>query len=221
VTITRNFATELGFHRCPAGVPLHYSTYSAEIRPHTGRPVLVHHSGRYKTLGMVQRTISFETTPWTPTIGSTTLSVFPKLRNGRTILAEHWATNLDPGALQRQGQDLLLLFVRRPAPVYSATATQVSVPDASLRQNAPAALQPFLNAFPLPNGGEDGLNDGLAFYDEAVSNPSSLDSVSVRVDHSFGDKLKIFGRYADAPSKRPRTSRLTRHLRRSMCELSL
>jgi len=41
----------------------------------------------------------------------------------------------------------LRLFTPQPA-------TQVSVPDASLRQNAPAALQPFLNAFPLPNGGE-------------------------------------------------------------------
>lgn len=77
----------------------------------------------------------------------------------------------------------------------------VFVPDAALRKNAPAALQPFLNAFPVPNGGEDGLNDGQAFYNEAVSNPSSLDSVSVRIDHSFGDKFKIFGRYGDTPSE--------------------
>lgn len=79
--------------------------------------------------------------------------------------------------------------------------TQVSVPDGTLRTNAPAALQPFLNAYPVPNGGEDGLNDGLAFYNEAVSNPSSIDSVSVRIDHSFGEKFKIFGRYSDTPSE--------------------
>ena len=78
--------------------------------------------------------------------------------------------------------------------------TPLSVPDASLRQNAPSALQSILNAFPLPNGGEDGLNDGLAFYNLAVSNPSSLDSVSVRIDHSFGDKFKVFGRYANTQS---------------------
>ena len=76
-----------------------------------------------------------------------------------------------------------------------------SVPDSALRQNAPIALQPFLNAFPLPNGGEDGLDDGLAFYNQAISNPSSLDSISVRIDHSFGERLRVFGRYSYTPSQ--------------------
>jgi len=74
------------------------------------------------------------------------------------------------------------------------------VPDATLRKAAPAPLQPVLNAFPLPNDGEDGMNDGLGIYASAFSNPSSIDSISVRVDHNFNDKFKIFGRYADAPS---------------------
>jgi hypothetical protein len=87
------------------------------------------------------------------------------------------------------------LRLLQPQPV-----TPLSVPDSTLRQNAPSALQPVLNAFPLPNGGEDGLNDGLAFYQLTVSNPSNLDSVSVRIDHSFSDKLKVFGRYADTQS---------------------
>ncbi|MBZ5664183.1 MAG: carboxypeptidase regulatory-like domain-containing protein [Acidobacteriia bacterium] len=82
-----------------------------------------------------------------------------------------------------------------PQPSY-----QSLVPDMNLRQQAPAALQPFLNAFAIPNGGEDGLNDGLAFYNLAYSAPSSLDNVSIRIDHSFGDRLKLFGRYADSPS---------------------
>jgi hypothetical protein len=77
---------------------------------------------------------------------------------------------------------------------------QFSVPDLALRQQAPAALQPFLNAFPLPNGGEDGLNDGLAFFNLAYSSPSSLDNYSMRIDHKFGDKLTLFGRYANTPS---------------------
>jgi hypothetical protein len=75
-----------------------------------------------------------------------------------------------------------------------------SVPDQTLRQQAPVALQPILNAFPLPNKGEDGLNDGLGIYQVSLSFPSSIDSVSVRVDHSFSDKFKVFGRYADTPS---------------------
>jgi hypothetical protein len=75
-----------------------------------------------------------------------------------------------------------------------------SVPDMTLRQQGPAALQPFLNAFVVPNGGEDGQNDGLAYFNLAYSSPSSLDNVGIRVDHSFSDRLKLFGRYANTPS---------------------
>jgi hypothetical protein len=74
------------------------------------------------------------------------------------------------------------------------------VPDQALRQEAPAALQPILTAFPLPNKGEDGLNNGLGIYEVGRSNPSSIDSVSLRIDENVGDKLKIFGRYARTPS---------------------
>lgn len=84
--------------------------------------------------------------------------------------------------------------------VVPQSPSQHSVPDMTLRQQAPTALQPFLNAFAMPNGPEDGLNDGLAIYNLVYSAPSSLDSVSIRVDHSFGDKLKLFGRYANTPS---------------------
>jgi hypothetical protein len=75
-----------------------------------------------------------------------------------------------------------------------------SVPDQALRQAAPAALQPALNAFPLPNAGEDGLNDGLGIYKVGLSNPSSINSLSVRVDQSLSEKIKVFGRYANTPS---------------------
>jgi len=75
-----------------------------------------------------------------------------------------------------------------------------SVPDQTLRQQAPAALQPILNAFPLANKGEDGLNDGLGIYQANLSYPSSIDAISVRVDHDFSGKFKIFGRYASTPS---------------------
>jgi hypothetical protein len=100
------------------------------------------------------------------------------------------------------GQDKTFFFIsyeglrlRVPQPF-----TPSFVPDTTLRQQAPAALRPFLNVFPLPNGGEDGLNDGLAFFNYAYSAPFSTNTLSVRVDHSFGDKLKLFGRYSDAPS---------------------
>ena len=73
------------------------------------------------------------------------------------------------------------------------------VPDANLRKNAPAPLQPILNAFPVPTR-EDGLGDGFGLYSAGPSNPSSIDSISARVDHSLNDKFKVFGRYADTPT---------------------
>src|SRR5580704_322523 len=74
------------------------------------------------------------------------------------------------------------------------------VPDLSMRKLAPPVLQPFLNGFPTPNGPELPQSPGLAYYTLVYSQPSSLDSVSVRIDHSFGEKFQIFGRYANTPS---------------------
>ncbi len=74
------------------------------------------------------------------------------------------------------------------------------VPDLSMRKLAPAVLQPFLNGFPIPNGPELPQSPGLAYYTLTYSQPSSLDSVSVRIDHSFSEKFQIFGRYANTPS---------------------
>lgn len=78
-------------------------------------------------------------------------------------------------------------------------ALTTDVPDTAMRQNAPAALRPILNAFPLQTGAEQG--NGLALYTGSYSAPSSLDAYSIRLDHTFGPKLQIFGRYADTPSK--------------------
>lgn len=64
---------------------------------------------------------------------------------------------------------------------------------------APASMQPVLNAFPLPNGRDLGI--GLAEFNSSYSDPSSLDATSIRIDHSVGSKLTIFGRYNQAPSE--------------------
>jgi hypothetical protein len=55
------------------------------------------------------------------------------------------------------------------------------VPSLATRQNAPAAVQPLLNAFPLPDGPDlgNGTNAFLASY----SNPSTLNSSGVRIDY--------------------------------------
>jgi hypothetical protein len=69
-----------------------------------------------------------------------------------------------------------------------------TVPDVSARQNAIPALQPYLKAFPLPNGTDDVAN-GIAQFNASYSNPATLNASSLRVDHKLRDKLAIFGRY--------------------------
>jgi hypothetical protein len=78
-------------------------------------------------------------------------------------------------------------------------ATLYEVPSQTLRTTAPAALQPFLNAFPISTAPDNG--DGLANLTVGYSAPSTLDTTSIRMDHRINDKLSIFGRYSGVPSQ--------------------
>ena len=71
-------------------------------------------------------------------------------------------------------------------------------PTLASRENAPAALLPLLNAFPLPNG--PNLGNGTAGFTASYSNPSTLNSSGIRIDYLPWNKVTIFGRYNDAPS---------------------
>jgi hypothetical protein len=72
------------------------------------------------------------------------------------------------------------------------------VPDAASRQQAPAAMQPYLSAYPIANGPE--LGAGLAQFNGSYANPGSLDAYSIRVDQVLSSKLNLFGRYNYSPS---------------------
>jgi hypothetical protein len=78
------------------------------------------------------------------------------------------------------------------------------VPDLYLRQQAPVAIQPILNAFPLPTatGVDYGTSSSpsLAQFFKAYALPSRIDSTSIRMDHTFGQKLSAFVRAAYTPS---------------------
>jgi hypothetical protein len=76
------------------------------------------------------------------------------------------------------------------------------VPDSYMREHAPAVLQPILNAFPLQNGLDYGTAaaPSLAQFIKGYSIPSSVDSVSVRIDEAFSPKLTFFFRYGGTPS---------------------
>ena len=75
------------------------------------------------------------------------------------------------------------------------------VPSLATRQSAPAAVQPLLNAFPQPTGGNcPNCPPGTAAFAAGYSDPSSLDSYSGRVDYLLSRRVSLFGRYSDAPS---------------------
>jgi hypothetical protein len=105
--------------------------------------------------------------------------------------------------------------------------TFTTVPDASFtpggttnsRQAAIPALQPYLNAFPLPSRNSpeifapcDPTTDptcppsgqkatGSAALNASYANKSTLDAYSLRIDHKLNDKVSLFGRYNYSPSE--------------------
>ena len=83
---------------------------------------------------------------------------------------------------------------------------ETTVPDLAARQLALPALQPYLNAFPQPNGpaAVDSHGNpvaGAAQFNGSISNKSILDAYSIRIDHRVGEKVSLFGRYNYSPSE--------------------
>jgi Carboxypeptidase regulatory-like domain/TonB dependent receptor len=77
--------------------------------------------------------------------------------------------------------------------------TATTVPDLLARQNATPAVQPYINAYPLPNGTDDPTT-GIANFNSSYSNAASLDAYSLRIDHTLTSKLSLFARYNYSPS---------------------
>jgi outer membrane receptor protein involved in Fe transport len=78
--------------------------------------------------------------------------------------------------------------------------TLTTVPDLGARQKAIPDLQPYLNAFPLPNGTDD-VATGIAQFNASFANPATLDAYSLRVDHKVSNNWSLFGRYNYSPSE--------------------
>jgi carboxypeptidase family protein/TonB-dependent receptor-like protein len=90
-------------------------------------------------------------------------------------------------------------IVRLPRTVVS------KVPSLAVRQDpaTPAAILPFLNAYPLPNGtaSADDVASQIAPFAASFFDPATLKAVSLRVDHKVSDRLELFGRYNFSPSE--------------------
>lgn len=75
------------------------------------------------------------------------------------------------------------------------------VPDVSMRQKAPAVLQPILNAFPIQSANGIDYSSGLAQFIEPYAIPSGIDATTIRLDHQLSSKGSIFFRFGNTPSQ--------------------
>lgn len=112
------------------------------------------------------------------------------------------------GPVVNSGKDRTFFFVsyeglrlRQPARV----EPNFRVPSLRVRQNATGILRDILNAFPLPTGAEiigtNGQPTGEAPYAANFTNPSNLNALSFRIDHTINNRVSVFGRFNYAPSR--------------------
>ena len=109
-----------------------------------------------------------------------------------------------PGLYQGKGKTLFFGSYEGLRLVEPVAATVQYVPDIYMREQAPAVVQPLLNAFPLPTPG--GIDYGtpqapnLAEFFEGYAVPGKIDSSSIRIDQTFTPAFSAFFRFADTPS---------------------
>jgi hypothetical protein len=72
------------------------------------------------------------------------------------------------------------------------------VPSTASRQAAVPQTRPLLNAYPIPNGSV--FANAFAEFAATYSDPSTLNSASIRLDHTFNHNLVVFGRYSYSTS---------------------
>ena len=104
----------------------------------------------------------------------------------------------ESSAAQSRKDKTFFFFSYEGLRLLQPSSQETVVPDATSRQETPAAIQPYLNVYPVANGAE--LGAGLAVFNASYSNPSTLDAYSIRIDHVVNSKLSLFGRYNNSPS---------------------
>ena len=79
--------------------------------------------------------------------------------------------------------------------------TVIQVPSEFARTTAPSAIAPFLEAYPQPQ--DQTITPGVYTqpFTGNLSNPSTLNAGSIRIDHTVNARLTFFGRYNEAPSQ--------------------
>ncbi|MBB6142998.1 hypothetical protein HNQ77_000942 [Silvibacterium bohemicum] len=189
------------------------STYSAEYgRSPGGQFSLVTRSGTkifHGTLFDYLRNDFFDANDWFNDHYGKPISALRQNDFGGTFGGPMWI----PGIYNGKNNTFFFVSYEGLRLTQPTAAAIQYVPDLFMRQQAAAAIQPILNAYPLPNGLDYGnsVSPNLAQFIAPFSLPSSIDSTSVRIDHTFGDHLSAFFRYGYTPSSttsRPDFARL-------------
>src|SRR5258708_4888766 len=111
-----------------------------------------------------------------------------------------------PGLYNGKGKTFFFFSYEALRLIQPQAASVTYVPTPVLRQSSTGALQSALNAFPLPNCPSSATNctndlgDGLGQFIGTWSNPSSIDSYSIRLDHAVRERIKLFFRFSNTPS---------------------
>jgi len=96
-------------------------------------------------------------------------------------------------------------FVSYEGQILRLPRTSLSkVPSIAVRrdQATSAEILPLLNAYPLPNQPADPADaaDQIAPFNASFSDRSTLNAISLRIDHKVNDRLTAFGRFNYSPS---------------------
>ena len=141
---------------------------------------------------------------------------FEYLRNGY-LDATDWFTGFDGlkqaalrqndfggtfGGPIRKGKTFFFLSYEGLRLLTPQPAATEQVPDNALRAATPAPLNQVLNAYPLqsPNALDPPAPNGFSYFFGSWSNPSAIDSGSVRLDHLINDRHRVFFRFSDTSS---------------------
>jgi len=161
---------------------------------------------RAQTNGTAQRWIICGIMSSTQAIGSTAISESRQLLCGKTTSAATLGGPVNIPGLYVGTNKTFFFFSYEGLRLVQPQAAGISdVPTPTFRASVPSALQPVLNAFPLPcavstpNCIAD-LGDGFGQFIGTWSNPSAIDAYNIRFDHGFSDKLKLFFRFSDTGS---------------------
>jgi hypothetical protein len=111
------------------------------------------------------------------------------------------------GVIPRFGNGMkhnYFFFSEESLRLYQPTALNTYVPSRNLRMKAPSELRPFLDIFPQSKSPET-AGTGTSMYHLAISNPSSEDSYSLRLDSDHDRSVTFFARFNHSVSSRVST----------------